>query len=41
MRRWDWRTTSLTHIDDYSHAYLPQMEKETGRQTGLNLEVVK
>jgi predicted SAM-dependent methyltransferase len=41
VRRWDWRTTSHSHIDDYSQAYLPHMDKENGLQMSLNLEAVK
>lgn len=38
VRRWDWRTTEHSHIDDYSQAYLPHMDKEAGRLMSLNLE---
>ena len=41
VRHWDWRTTSHAHIDDYSQAYLPHMDKENGLQMSLNLEAVK
>jgi predicted SAM-dependent methyltransferase len=41
VRRWDWRTTEHTAIDDYSQAYLPHLDKETGRLMSLNLEAVK
>ena len=39
-RRWDWRTTEHAHIDDYSQAYLPHMDKENGTLVSLNLEGV-
>jgi predicted SAM-dependent methyltransferase len=41
VRRWDWRTTEHAHIDDYSQAYLPHMDKTNGRLVSLNLEAVK
>lgn len=40
-RLWDWRTTEHVNIDDYSQAYLPHLDKETGRLMSLNLEAVK
>ena len=39
-RRWDWRTTEHAHIDDYSQAYLPHMDKENGTLVSLNMEGV-
>ena len=41
VRRWDWRITEHTDIDDFSQAYLPHMHKENGRLMSLNLEAVK
>jgi SAM-dependent methyltransferase len=41
VRWWDWRTTDHAHIDDFSQAYLPHMDKEKGRLMSLNLEAVK
>ena len=41
VRRWDWRDTSHTHVDDYSQSYLPHMDKEDGSQMSLNLEAIK
>ena len=41
VRRWDWRTTEHTGIDDYSQAYIPHMSKQDGRLMSLNLEAVK
>lgn len=41
VRRWDWKTTEHSHIDDYSQAYLPHMDKEHGTLMSLNLEAVK
>jgi predicted SAM-dependent methyltransferase len=41
VRRWDWRLTEHTDIDDYSQAYIPHLEKECGTLMSLNLESVK
>jgi len=41
IRRWDWRATEHAHIDDFSQAYLPHMDKLNGRLMSLNLEAVK
>ena len=41
VRRWNWRETEHTHIDDYSQAYLPHLDKEHGQPMSLNLEAVK
>jgi ubiquinone/menaquinone biosynthesis C-methylase UbiE len=41
VRRWDWRTTEHAHIDDFSQAYLPHMDKENGQLMSLNMEAVK
>lgn len=43
VRRYDWRETDigLAGIDDYSQAYLPHMQKETGRLMMLNVEAIK
>ena len=40
VRRWDWRTTEHAHMDDYSQAYLPHMDKENGTLVSLNLDGV-
>jgi hypothetical protein len=40
-RRWDWRSTEHSHIDDYSQAYLPHLDKHHGRLMSLNLEGIK
>lgn len=37
-RLWDWRTTEHTHVDDFSQAYFPHMEKERGILWNLNME---
>lgn len=41
VRHWDWRQTDHAHIDDYSQAYIPHMDKENGRLMSLNLEAIK
>jgi hypothetical protein len=38
---WDWRQTEHSHIDDYSQAYLPHMDKENGRLMSLNIQAKK
>lgn len=41
IRYWDWRTTEHAAYDDYSQAYLPHLNKDTGLLVSLNLEAVK
>lgn len=41
VRRWDWRDTEHSAIDDYSQAYIPHLRKHDGRLMSLNLEAVK
>ena len=41
VREWDWRTTDHAHIDDYSQAYLPHLDKTSGMHMSLNLEATK
>jgi len=38
VRHWDWRNTEHSEFDDYSQAYLPSMQKDTGQLMSLNLE---
>lgn len=40
-RHWDWRSTEHSRIDDYSQAYLPHLDKVSGRLMSLNIEAVK
>ena len=40
-RLWDWRQTEHAHIDDFSQAYFPHMEKERGILFNLNMEATK
>lgn len=41
VRRWNWRDTYHAHIDDYSQAYLPHLDKENGTLMSLNIEAEK
>lgn len=40
-RLWDWRETEHANMDDFSQAYIPHMEKDTGTLVSLNMEAVK
>lgn len=40
-RPWDWRKTEHSHVDDYSQAYQPHMDKAGGIHQSINLEGVK
>jgi predicted SAM-dependent methyltransferase len=41
VRRYDWRETEHSHIDDHSQAYIPHMDKENGTLISLNVEATK
>jgi len=41
IHRWDWQSTEHATVDDYSQAYLPHMQKSTGRLMSLNLKGMK
>ena len=41
VKKYDWRTTEHSFIDDYSQAYLPHMDKVNGTLMSLNVEAVK
>lgn len=41
VRKWDWRMTEHSHIDDCSQAYWPHMDKEKGILISLNVEARK
>ena len=41
INRWDWKCTEHSHIDDFSQAYYPHMDKENGVLISLNLEAIK
>ena len=38
IRLWDWKNTCHSDVDDYSQAYIPHMEKQTGVLISLNVE---
>lgn len=38
VRRYDWRKTIHRDYDDYSQAYIPHMQKDTGMLLSLNVE---
>jgi hypothetical protein len=40
-KRYNWRDTDHWHVDDFSQAYIPHMEKEKGTLISLNMEAVK
>ena len=41
IRKYDWRKTEHSYVDDYSQAYLPHMDKIKGRLMSLNVEATK
>lgn len=41
IKHYDWRETKHSHIDDYSQAYLPHMDKTNGKLMSLNIEATK
>lgn len=41
IKRYDWRKTEHHYIDDYSQAYYPHMDKESGKLMSLNIEAIK
>lgn len=41
VHRYDWRKTDHAEVDDYSQAYVPHMDKESGIQVSLNVECIK
>jgi predicted SAM-dependent methyltransferase len=41
IRQWDWRETCHSHIDDFSQAYFPHMDKSNGTLVSLNIECSK
>lgn len=41
VKEWNWRTTEHSQFDDFSQAYLPSMQKETGTLMSLNLEAIR
>lgn len=41
VKKWNWRETDHAEHDDYSQAYLPSMQKQTGLLMSLNLQARK
>tara|TARA_Y100000004_G_C8857528_1_gene387476 strand:+ start:365 stop:898 length:534 start_codon:yes stop_codon:yes gene_type:complete len=41
VKRYDWRETEHSYVDDYSQAYYPHMDKESGKLMSLNVEAIK
>jgi hypothetical protein len=43
IQRYDWRGSDvgLLGVDDFSQAYLPHMQKESGRLMMLNVEAIR
>lgn len=41
IQRYNWRETDHAHIDDFSQAYLPHMDKEKGMLMHLNVKAKK
>lgn len=41
VRKYNWKETEHAHIDDYSQAYIPHMDKENGLPISLNIEAIK
>jgi predicted SAM-dependent methyltransferase len=41
VKRYDWRNTEHSHVDDFSQCYLPHMDKENGKLMSLNVEAIK
>ncbi len=39
--RYNWKKTEHAHIDDFSQAYYPHMDKKSGKLLSLNVEAVK
>ncbi len=41
VKRYNWKDTEHSHIDDHSQAYFPHMDKENGKLISLNVECLK
>ena len=41
VRLYNWRETEHSDVDDYSQAYIPHMDKESGTLISLNIECTK
>jgi hypothetical protein len=38
---WDWKKVEHGSVDDFSQAYLPHMDKESGELMSLNIQATK
>lgn len=41
IKRYNWKETEHSHIDDYTQCYLPHMDKKNGLLMSLNIEAKK
>jgi len=41
IKRYNWKDTEHSKIDDHSQAYLPHMDKDNGTLISLNVECIK
>jgi predicted SAM-dependent methyltransferase len=41
VERYDWKQTEHSHIDDFTQAYLPHLDKDHGTLLSLNVEAIK
>lgn len=41
IKRYDWRETEHSNLDDFSQSYLPHMDKTNGKLMSLNIEAIK
>ena len=41
VRKYEWRDTGHSYMDDFSQSYLPHMDKENGKLMSLNIEAIK
>ncbi len=41
VKKYDWRETEHSELDDHSQAYIPHMDKENGTLISLNVECLK
>lgn len=41
IKKYNWRNTEHSDIDDHSQAYIPHMDKDNGTLISLNVEAVK
>lgn len=41
VKRYNWRETEHSDIDDFSQAYIPHMDKDNGQLMSLNIECIK